>query len=434
MRRTSTLTFLAFSILLLALCPGLSAMVDDADLVIVKDDGAPASTPGGTVVYTITASNLGAVEEMATVTDMFPPTLTCTWTCTANAGSSCTAAGSGDISDSVTLGAAGEVAYTVTCNISPSAAGTLTNTATVTSDNPSTTDPDPSNNTSTDVNTLTPQADLSITKTDGADTSTPGGTITYTLVGSNAGPSDVVGATVADDFPDSLTCTWTCTASAGSSCTAAGSGSINDSAVNLLSGGTVTYTATCSIGSDANGALINVATITSLFADPDTTNNTATDTNTLDPSSDLSIAAAATPNPVDEGDEVMVNVTVSNSGPSDATNVVVTTTLPAGLTFGSTSGCAEDPDGVPTCTLGTVAAGADGMFTIVATAVGEGDQAVELSVASDSTDPTPGDTTTTETVVVVADVGVLEIPTLGQYGLFLMSLLLTVGASWLLRR
>jgi hypothetical protein len=45
------------------------------------------------------------------------------------------------------------------------------------------------NNSATDTDTLTPSADLGITKTDGVTTATPGGSVTYTIVASNAGPS-----------------------------------------------------------------------------------------------------------------------------------------------------------------------------------------------------------------------------------------------------
>ena len=45
------------------------------------------------------------------------------------------------------------------------------------------------------------------------------------------------GATVVDTFPASLTCTWTCVGAGGGTCTAAGSGNLNDT-VNLPKGGT----------------------------------------------------------------------------------------------------------------------------------------------------------------------------------------------------
>ena len=51
---------------------------------------------------------------------------------------------------------------------------------------------------------------------------------------------------MADTFPAVLTCTWTCVGAGGGTCTASGSGNINDT-VNLPAGGSVTYTATCAI-------------------------------------------------------------------------------------------------------------------------------------------------------------------------------------------
>jgi len=64
-------------------------------------------------------------------------------------------------------------------------------------------------------------ADLSITKDDGSLTYTPGGTGSYTIVVTNNGPADVVGATIADDLPDGVTLisAWACTpSSTNSSC------------------------------------------------------------------------------------------------------------------------------------------------------------------------------------------------------------------------
>ena len=119
-------------------------------------------------------------------------------------------------------------------------------------------------------------SDLSITKTDGVNEVVAGGSVVYTIVVTNNGPADVTGATVTDTFDPILTCTWTCTASAGSSCTAAGAGDINDSA-DLLNTGTATYTATCSIDPYASGTLVNTATVASA-SDPNGGDNASTDT------------------------------------------------------------------------------------------------------------------------------------------------------------
>src|SRR4029078_8631511 len=82
-------------------------------------------------------------------------------------------------------------------------------------------------------------ADLGVTKTDGVATATPGGSVTYTITASNASALGATGATVADTFPAVLICTWTCVGAGGGTCTASGSGHLNDT-VNLPSGGSVT--------------------------------------------------------------------------------------------------------------------------------------------------------------------------------------------------
>ncbi|HYL06514.1 MAG TPA: DUF11 domain-containing protein, partial [Thermoanaerobaculia bacterium] len=180
--------------------------------------------------------------------------------------------------DIVNLPGSASVTYTATCSISPSATGTLSNTATVTFAG----DPNPANDSATDTDTLSPQADLAITKTDGVTTALAGGAVTYTITASNAGPSDAPGATVTDTFPGTLTCTWTCGGAGGGTCTASGSGNIADT-VNLPVGGSVTYTASCTIDPAATGTLSNTATVAAPggVTDPTPGNNSATDTDTV---------------------------------------------------------------------------------------------------------------------------------------------------------
>ena len=113
------------------------------------------------------------------------------------------------------------------CAVSPSATGSLSNTATVATTG-STTDPAPGNNSATDTDTLTPTADISITKTDGVTFATAGGSVTYTVTAANAGPSDANGVFVDDMMPATLTCNWTCVGAGGGTCTASGAGNIND--------------------------------------------------------------------------------------------------------------------------------------------------------------------------------------------------------------
>jgi len=255
-----------------------------ADLSITKTDGQTTAVPGTPITYTIAASNAGpSATTGATVTDTVPAAIMgATWTCVGAGGGTCTSSGSGNINDTVNLPVGGTVTYTLTGTINPSATGSLSNTATVTAPG-GVTDPNLVNNSATDTDTLTPQADLSITKTDGQETAVPGSPVTYRIVASNAGPSAVTGATVADTVPAAIMgATWTCVGAGGGTCTPSGSGNINDT-VNLPVGGTVTYTLTGTINPSAMGSLSNAATVTAPggVTDPNPANNFATDTDTL---------------------------------------------------------------------------------------------------------------------------------------------------------
>ena len=266
---------------------------DNADLAITKTDGVTTVTAGGSVTYTITASNAGPGNATgATVADTFPAILTGTWTCVGAGGGTCTASGSGNINDTVNLPPGGSVTYTVTAAVSAAATGTLVNTATVTAP-AGVTDPNPGNNSATDTDTIDQAVDLVITKTDGVTTVTAGGSVTYTITASNAGPSGANGAMVADTFPATLTGTWTCVGAGGGTCTASGSGNINDT-VNLPPGGSVTYTVTAAVSAAATGTLVNTATVTAPagVTDLNPGNNSATDTDTV------TAAAVAPPVPV----------------------------------------------------------------------------------------------------------------------------------------
>jgi uncharacterized repeat protein (TIGR01451 family) len=257
-----------------------------ADLATTKTDGQATAVPGLPITYTIVATNVGPSSASgATVTDVVPTAiLGATWTCVGAGGGTCTASGSGSINDTVILPMGATVTYTLTGTLAASAAGSLANTAAVASP-AGVTDPVPGNNSATDTDVLTPQTDLSMAKTDGQTTAAPGQPVTYTVTAANVGPSDAVGTTVTDVVPAILLgAHWTCVASAGSTCAASGSGSINDT-VHLLVGGTATYTLTGTVDPLATGTLVNTAGVATgpAATDPDPSNNTATDSDTLEP-------------------------------------------------------------------------------------------------------------------------------------------------------
>jgi uncharacterized repeat protein (TIGR01451 family) len=245
-----------------------------------------------------------------------------------------------------------------------------------------------------------PAADLSITKTDGVTTAAPGGSVTYTIVASNAGPYNVIGGSLMDAFPTGFSCTWTCVGSGGAVCTAGPeTGDILDT-VDIPLGGIATYTATCTIPSSTTGTIVNTASVSAPgYTDPNGANNSATDDDTvLVPEADLEISKVDDVDPVGSGDYLTYTVTVLNNGPSSALSVTVNDTLPAEATFVATSGCAEDPDGYPDCSLGTIAAGDSAQYTIT-TGIAfntSGTITNSASVSSATADPNAANDSTSE--------------------------------------
>jgi uncharacterized repeat protein (TIGR01451 family) len=292
------------------------------------------------------------------------------------------------------------------------------------------------NSWSLDIQTFTcavaASADLSITKTDGVTSVTPGGSTTYTITASNAGTSAANPATVTDTFPAACTSvSYTSTATGGATGnTASGTGNINDAALNLPSGSTVTYTATCSIDPAATGSLTNTATISSAVTDPVPANNSATDTDSFAPSADLSLTKTlTTAGPIHVGDSVTFALTVTNNGPGNATGVTVTDTLPAGLTYVSNSCGATFASPTLTWSVGALAVSGSATCNLTATVTQEGVIANVASASGNETDPTPANNAATAAVTTVA-----EVPTLDTIGLAVLAFLMAASAAFVLRR
>ncbi|MGN6520930.1 MAG: DUF7507 domain-containing protein [Dokdonella sp.] len=272
----------------------------------------------------------------------------------------------------------GTATFTVTGTVSASATGTLANTATIAAP-AGTTDPTPGNNSATDTDTLSPNAELANTKTDATASATPGSPITYTIVASNAGPSAVTGATVADTIPAGIAgATWTCVGAGGGTCPASGSGNVS-ATVNIPVGGTATFTVSGTVSASATGTLSNTATIAAPAGttDPTPGNNSATDSDTLTGSADIE-AHKTGPATVTAGGAIAYSVVVTNHGPSDANATTFNDAVPSGIT-GVTASCGT-PTGGAVCgavnvagntvssTITTMPSGASVTFTINGTA------------------------------------------------------------------
>jgi uncharacterized repeat protein (TIGR01451 family) len=328
----------------------------DADLSITKTDGQASAVPGQPITYTITAGNAGpSAVTGATLADTFPASLTgVAWTCAGAGGGTCPASGSGNINASVNLPVGGSVTFTVNATIDPAASGTLTNTATITAP-AGVTDPDPTNNSATDSDTLTPQADLSITKSDDADPVVAGTLLTYTVVVVNQGPSIASGVQVTDTLPAGVSFV---SSTAPGGCTGAGVLLCDVGTVQPGLANSVSFTITVLVGQGAPPAgttISNSAAVSATTPDPDLTFNTATETTQVVSESSLVTLKVDSDDPVLAGTSLSYTITVQNTGPSDAHNIVATDVLPAGVTYASDSfGCNTAALPTLTCNIGTL--------------------------------------------------------------------------------
>lgn len=309
-----------------------------ADLTITKTDGETEVDTGETLTYTIVVSNAGTTAvNAASVNETPSGALTCgAWTCAASGAATCGApSGTGVIADAPSLPVGTSVTYSQLCTVATvSVDTTVSNTATVALP-AGFIDTTPANNSATDTDTLVRLVNVGITKTNGAMTVNPGNPVTYTIVASNAGPNTAA-TTVTDTFPATLTgCSWTCTASSGT-CAASGSGNIADTGT-LQSGGTLTYTATCTVSPSATGSLANTATISvgAGYRDTDTSNDSATDTDTIVPLADVAVTITDNRQFVRVGDSLNYIITVTNSGSPLSATATVTDALPSELGSGS---------------------------------------------------------------------------------------------------
>ncbi|MES1205573.1 MAG: Ig-like domain-containing protein, partial [Pseudomonadota bacterium] len=210
----------------------------------------------------------------------------------------------------------------------------------------------------TSVTTGVTYADLAITKTDDVAAIGWGQAVTYLVRVSNAGPGAATGVTVTDTMPAQLTgVAWTCAGTAGGTCTASGTGNINTTA-SLPVGAAVTYTVTANVvAGTGSGSMVNTATATvgSGTADPDTSNNTAVDTDSI------GVLRTLTVNKVNANGGSVTSVPASIScGTScttdsgsfvDGTSVVLTAAPVSGAAFTTWGGACASAGSTPTCAL-----------------------------------------------------------------------------------
>jgi len=373
----------------------VAAVDEEADLVVTKTDDPDPVIAGEPLTYTLTVSNSGPVTATTVlVTDALPSgvsfdghdpsqgtynSVTGVWTV-------------GEVAD----GGSATLALFVT--VDPSRRGTLFNVAEVSADEA---DPTPGNNTYTQTTVVSAEADLAIVKTDDPDPVVAGEPLTYTLTITNNGPSDATGVVVTDTLPAGVSFD-DYTSSQGTYNSVTGVWTVG----SLAGGGSATLTLVVTVDPATRGTLSNSAEVAAEEFDPNTANNDATESTDVDAQADLTIVKTDDPDPVVAGETLTYTLTVTNGGPSDATGVVVTDTLPLSVTLDAhapSQGTFNDVTGV--WTVGAVADGGSATLMLFVTVdpSKRGSLRNEAEVSADETDPNPVYNEDEEVTTVIAE-------------------------------
>lgn len=308
---------------------------EGADLVVSKVGTPNPVSAGANVTYTLTASNNGpSAAQGVRVIDTLPPNVV--FVSASGGGWSCGVSGQVVTCDRAAVTAVGAIpGLTIIGNVTGIGSGTITNTAEIRTFGPTgTSDPNPSNNTTTADVTVVPGADLTISKIASPSPAVAGQNVTFTLRPRNNGPNNASNVTVTDPLPSGFTFVsatgagWACVNASGTvTCSRASYtvGAANDISLIALAPDNITVGQTGT--SYSNTASINSAVTT----DPNPGNNAGSVNVTVLPDgADLRTNKSKTPNPVAQGSNLTSVLSVTNNGPRTADRVRVIEQFPVG--------------------------------------------------------------------------------------------------------
>lgn len=219
----------------------------------------------------------------------------------------------------------------------------------------------------------------------------------YTLSVTNNGPAVATNVVVTDTLDSRLQVVTPLPAG----CTAVGQ-VVTCTLASLAVGATQNWDITVRVrpNTPAGAVIPNTSSVSSNTSTTKTSNNANINVQT---SSDLAIGKTA--GTLNAGGSGTYTITVTNNGPSDDTGVVVTDTLPAGLTFVSSvpAGCTAVGQ-VVTCPVGALASGANAniVLNVTVSAGTAGTVNNTASVTGVNPDPNPNNNTVTITTPINA--------------------------------
>ena len=300
---------------------GLNATINtqvlaSADLSVVMTASPTSVLADGDLTDTITISNLG-LDPASGVTASLPLAPGVKFLSAVPGSATVTSSGGEVVVTVATMAANTQVTVTVT--VEATIAGPLDQTVTVSS---SSLDGNLSNNTSSTTAQVVPAADLAVSIAGSAPAANPGDEFEYTVSAINNGPNDASNVMLSDTLPAGVTFV---SASSPPNLVPTYSDGVVSLAINsIVQGATVTMAIVVTPTAQPGSTLIDMASVAAQETDPDTTNNTATLDTPVVGVSDLGISVTAQPGTVYVGQDVTFTVTVSNQGPDDEPNAVMT--------------------------------------------------------------------------------------------------------------
>ncbi|MFO1389940.1 InlB B-repeat-containing protein [Cellvibrio sp.] len=194
--------------------------------------------------------------------------------------------------------------------------------------------------------------------------------LTFTLTYSNDSTVSVTGATLAGSLPTGANYVG-CTG--GTTC-GNSSGTLSWTIGTLAGGASGSATVVMTVPSTwTSSSLTQSATLTATAPDASTVNKAASSTVAVTGYASTSPAAftltkTASATQIAPGGSVTYTISYANYGGTAANSVVITDTLPSGMTYSSSTGSGVHASGTVTWSLGTVAAGASGSVTVTVAA------------------------------------------------------------------